>query len=160
MIEHRPGSAKSHLTGGRVCARMHPALTPSLAHPLPATRVPAPTQLQNASNVWRPTQEGSSLLIRGFPSGPKPYEEVLTHLRKVRATRSTLAAHTPRDQLQKPDAQPVLVTRALQGSILEKYGRHGKPKFHHFKLGADDSELQWVSKGVSENSYTAATAAI
>jgi hypothetical protein len=32
----------------------------------------------------RPVLEGSSLLIRGFPGGvPKPYEEVLTFLRKV-----------------------------------------------------------------------------
>lgn len=32
----------------------------------------------------RPTQEGNALFINGFPSGPKPYEEVLTFLRKVR----------------------------------------------------------------------------
>lgn len=36
----------------------------------------------------RTTQEGASIFINGFPSGPKPYEEVLTFLRKVRASSS------------------------------------------------------------------------
>ena len=31
-----------------------------------------------------PVQEAGCLFINGFPSGPKPYEEVLTFLRKVR----------------------------------------------------------------------------
>lgn len=30
------------------------------------------------------SQAGASIFINGFPSGPKPYEEVLTFLRKVR----------------------------------------------------------------------------
>ncbi len=32
--------------------------------------------------------------------------------------------------------------------MLQKYGRHGNPKYHHFRLGSDDVELQWESKGV------------
>lgn len=36
-----------------------------------------------------------------------------------------------------------------QGTTLLKYGRHGAPKYHHFRLSADDAELQWESKGVS-----------
>ncbi len=43
----------------------------------------AHSQLPDGGPTLRPIQEGSSLLIRGFPSGPKPYEEVLTFLRKV-----------------------------------------------------------------------------
>ncbi|MEW5304415.1 MAG: hypothetical protein WDW36_007026 [Sanguina aurantia] len=60
------------------------------------------------------SQAGASIFINGFPSGPKPYEEVLTFLRK--------------------------------GTLLQKYGRQGTPKYHHFRLSSDDSELQWESK--------------
>eukprot|EP00798_Chlamydomonas_sp_ICE-L_P032379 gene32379-2571_t len=65
-------------------------------------------------NVPRPTREGNALFINGFPSGPKPYEEILTFLRK--------------------------------GSKLEKYGRHGSPKMHYFRLSDNVAELQWDSK--------------
>jgi hypothetical protein len=32
--------------------------------------------------------------------------------------------------------------------MLQKYGRHGNPKYHFFRLGAEDTELQWESKNV------------
>ncbi len=32
--------------------------------------------------------------------------------------------------------------------MLLKYGRIGSPKYHHFRLSSDDSELQWESKKV------------
>ena len=34
-------------------------------------------------NLPLPTHEGGSVYLNGFSSGPKPYEEVLTFLRKV-----------------------------------------------------------------------------
>ena len=34
----------------------------------------------------------------------------------------------------------------LKGTNLLKYGRHGQPKSHYFRLSSDDSELQWDSK--------------
>ena len=39
---------------------------------------------QDDSMLPGPVQEAGCLFINGFPSGPKPYEEVLTFLRKVR----------------------------------------------------------------------------
>eukprot|EP00983_Pelagomonas_calceolata_P131889 1161819-Pelagomonas_calceolata.AAC.8 len=33
--------------------------------------------------------------------------------------------------------------------MLQKYGRHGNPKYHYFRLGAEDTQLQWESKNVS-----------
>ena len=33
-----------------------------------------------------------------------------------------------------------------QGTLLLKYGRHGQPKSHYFRLSSDDTELQWESK--------------
>ncbi len=39
--------------------------------------------------------------------------------------------------------------RNSQGTTLEKYGRHGSPKVHFFRLSSDDLELQWESKNVS-----------
>jgi hypothetical protein len=41
------------------------------------------------------------------------------------------------------------VSLASQGGQLYKYGRHGKPKYHYFRLAEEDTELQWESKGVS-----------
>ncbi|GAX81426.1 hypothetical protein CEUSTIGMA_g8856.t1 [Chlamydomonas eustigma] len=69
----------------------------------------------DASRITGPVAEGGCLFINGFPSGPKPYEEVLTALRK--------------------------------GTMLLKYGRHGNPKSHFFRLSSDDTEVQWESKG-------------
>lgn len=36
--------------------------------------------------------------------------------------------------------------------MLQKYGRHGIPKYHYFRLAAEDTELQWESKNVSGQS--------
>lgn len=33
-----------------------------------------------------------------------------------------------------------------QGTKLQKYGRHGNPKTHYFRLSSDDTEVQWESK--------------
>ena len=32
--------------------------------------------------------------------------------------------------------------------MLQKYGRHGTPKYHYFRLSSNDDELQWESKNV------------
>lgn len=42
----------------------------------------------------------------------------------------------------------------FQGTMLQKYGRHGNPKYHYFRLAADDRELQWESKNVSMPMHT------
>lgn len=42
-----------------------------------------------------------------------------------------------------------MLTALRKGSTLRKFGRRGGPKFHHFRLSDDDTELQWASsKGV------------
>ncbi len=87
-----------------------------------------------------------------LPSGGKTYEEVLTSLRKVGARGTLLrwpqGGPAPMGPL---GAQPPTHPCALgppQGTTLQKYGRHGAPKFHYFRLGQDDTELQWESKNV------------
>ncbi|GFH25126.1 BRX domain-containing protein, partial [Haematococcus lacustris] len=44
--------------------------------------------------------------------------------------------------------RPVLVQEgaSIMGTMLQKYGRHGNPKYHYFRVAADDNELQWDSK--------------
>jgi hypothetical protein len=41
------------------------------------------------------------------------------------------------------------LTALRKGTSLRKYGRRGSPKYHHFRLSADDKELQWLSSNVS-----------
>ncbi|KXZ53219.1 hypothetical protein GPECTOR_7g1112 [Gonium pectorale] len=45
-------------------------------------------------NLLPPTHEGGGVYVNGFPSGPKPYEEVLTFLRKGQIRRIPLACIT------------------------------------------------------------------
>lgn len=41
---------------------------------------------QDLLELSAPTHAGGGVYVHGFPSGPKPYEEVLTFLRKVSQT--------------------------------------------------------------------------
>ena len=50
------------------------------------------------------------------------------------------AAHQPRA------LRPYL---PLQGALLLKHGRHGKPKVHYFRVTACDTLLRWRSAGGS-----------
>ena len=45
-----------------------------------------------------------------------------------------------------PARPPTHLLACLQGTTLLKYGRHGAPKIHYFRLSTDDTELQWESK--------------
>jgi hypothetical protein len=88
----------------------------------------------------------------------RPAEELFTALRKVWCLGSYFCQVTQFRTL--PVA--LLVTQwrgsliiccsstgcALQGSTLQKYGRRGGPKWHHFRLSGDDSNLQWKSANV------------
>lgn len=47
---------------------------------------------------------------------------------------------------QQRPAEEVL-TALRKGSMLQKYGRRGTPKYHLFRLSQDDTELQWESGG-------------
>lgn len=98
------------------------------------------------------SSDANCLFINGFPSGPKPYEEVLTFLRKVGAWRRGLGLGSCAGQEACCECSvpmlPLCHMHMLptQGTKLQKYGRHGNPKTHYFRLSSDDTEVQWESK--------------
>ena len=81
----------------------------------------------------------SSLLL---PHQVRPFLWPL-YMRACLPKYSLLPAICPYTCFARP---PTHLLACLQGTTLLKYGRHGAPKIHYFRLSTDDTELQWESK--------------
>ncbi len=79
----------------------------------------------------------------------RPLEEALTALRKVRGSGQRWSYGVVLAAVHVPVAPCAQLTSsgwsALQGALLLKHGRHGKPKVHYFRVTACDTLLRWRS---------------
>jgi hypothetical protein len=92
----------------------------------------------------------------GSPAPPKPGPSLQQTPCPLQDYQGAGAALLLPGAEQRPAEE--LLTALRKGTHLRKYGRRGSPKYHMFKLSADDKELQWQSSNVGASAAAAAAA--